>query len=342
MFPVNTWGVWEYLMVGSSMLTRLAVEFVIVFFLLSGFSIAHSLSKNKSPLPFYKRRFIRIYPSYVVALVWAGLIFLITRQLFPQWYDGSLTGFSFIRTMQMNNYFDAGVIIKNLFYMPSEGFITPFWSLTYEVIFYLLAPFLIRRVNLYAGVSLILFLVYLVLPGPIDKIGLHPYIHNFLFVFNIYFAAGVFLYKNYSILMEWLKPVSRRLHLLAILGALLFMYAVNFYLQTESTYSYMVSALFSFLLIFYFLKYQVRIGWLMSVGRYSYTIYITHLASVFLYLAIYWLIFKPTTPYILNYFVWMPAVPFCLLMAYWQFQLIEKKTKQVLDRLRFSKSSQVK
>ena len=69
MFPRDTWSIGDYLMFGTSMLTRLAVEFVIVFFVLSGFSIAHSLSGNTSPLQFYKRRFIRIYPSYVAALI---------------------------------------------------------------------------------------------------------------------------------------------------------------------------------------------------------------------------------------------------------------------------------
>src|SRR5688572_20744572 len=98
-FPRSTWDLSEYLMVGSSLLTRLAVEFVIVFFVLSGFSIAHSLSTDKTPLPFYKRRLVRIYPSYIVALIWAGLIFVITGLLFPQWYDGSLRGFSFERTI---------------------------------------------------------------------------------------------------------------------------------------------------------------------------------------------------------------------------------------------------
>src|SRR5687767_15412793 len=97
MFSRDEWGAWDYLVMGGSMLTRLAVEFVIVFFVLSGFSIAHSLSVNKSPLPFYKRRFIRLYPPYVLALIWAGLVFLITRYWHPEWYDGSLTENAFTR-----------------------------------------------------------------------------------------------------------------------------------------------------------------------------------------------------------------------------------------------------
>src|SRR5690606_38767614 len=87
--PMEAWSVIDYMTFGTSLLTRLAVEFVIVFFLLSGFSIAHSLSENRSALPFYKRRLVRIYPSYLVALLWAALIFIATKALFPQWYDGS-------------------------------------------------------------------------------------------------------------------------------------------------------------------------------------------------------------------------------------------------------------
>ncbi|HEX2630109.1 MAG TPA: hypothetical protein VHM26_13880, partial [Chitinophagaceae bacterium] len=37
-FPRASWDAWDYAMFGTSMLTRLAVEFVIVFFVLSGFS----------------------------------------------------------------------------------------------------------------------------------------------------------------------------------------------------------------------------------------------------------------------------------------------------------------
>jgi peptidoglycan/LPS O-acetylase OafA/YrhL len=149
LYARQDWGTWDYFMVGSSMLTRLAVEFVIVFFVLSGFSIAHSLSMNKSPGSFYKRRFIRLYPPYLTALVWAGLVFLLTKYWHPQWYDGTIKDFAFIRTIEMNDYLGPQTILKNLFYMPSAGFITPFWSLTYEVLFYLMAPFLLRKVNIY-------------------------------------------------------------------------------------------------------------------------------------------------------------------------------------------------
>jgi len=339
MFPAGTWDIGDYIMFGTSMLTRLAVEFVIVFFLLSGFSIAHSLAENKAPLPFYRRRLIRIYPSYLVALVWAGLVFLLTRYFFPEWYDGSMNQFAFIRTNQMNDYFEWDVILKNLFYMPSQGFITPFWSLTYEVIFYLLAPFLLRRVNAYAAVSVILFGVYMVSPGWVSSLQLPVYLHDFLFVYNVYFAAGALIYRHFDRVMGWFNGIPRNWHLGIIIATLGLIYAVNFYMQTESSYSFIVAAFFSCLLIFYFLKYSVRIPWLIRVGRYSYTLYITHMATVYLYLGVYWMIARPQVPYILNYFIWMPAVLLCLLAAYGQYRLVESKTKQVLNRLRQQKKT---
>lgn len=334
MFPREGWSAWEYIVFGSSLLTRLAVEFVIVFFLLSGFSIAHSLSRNKQPLPFYKRRLVRIYPPYLAALLWAGLVFIATLAIFPQWYDGSLTEYSFIRTMQMNDYLEPGQIVRNLFYMPGNGFITPFWSLTYEVIFYLLAPFLLRKVHIYALVSLLLFAAHWLAPSAIAALGLNSYLHDFLFVYNIYFAAGVLLYHYYTPVLALFNRISRNLHLVLMVLVLGAVYAVNFLMQTESEYSFMVAAVLAFLMIVYFLKYQVRIPWLMAVGRYSYTLYITHMASIFLYLAIFWLITGHQQAFISNYFVWMGAVPFCLGLAYIQYLLVESKCKNILSRLR--------
>lgn len=339
-FPRSGWDIGEYLMVGSSLLTRLAVEFVIVFFVLSGFSIAHSLSgANASPLPFYKRRLVRIYPSYIVALFWAILVYLLTRYLFPEWYDGTLTGFSFERTREMNNFLDPVVLLKNLFYMPSAGLISPFWSLTYEVIFYLLAPFLIRRLNLYLGLSVLFYLANLALPGTMKSLGLPLYFHNFLFIYNIYFAIGMGVYKYFDRIMEYASRFGKKVLLAMILAALASMYAFNFKSGSENASGFILSAILGVLLIAYFVRYQVRIKWLMKTGEFSYTLYITHFASVYLYLAIYWWLFSPGTPYILNYFVWMPAIAFCILIAYVQFKLVEEKTKHILNRLRGMKAT---
>jgi peptidoglycan/LPS O-acetylase OafA/YrhL len=334
MFPMNTWGFTDYFIFGASMLTRLAVEFVIVFFVLSGFSIAHSLSSNQSVLQFYKRRFIRIYPSYFIALIFAALVFLVTRYWHPEWYDGSLSTFSFERTVEMNTFFDPVQIIKNLFYMPGRGFVTPFWSLTYEVIFYLLAPFLLERLNWYAGISTALFLTGLFVPSFTASLHLPLYIHDFFFTYNIYFVTGILLYRNYELILKAFSDVTKTKLITAIFITLMAVYAVNFYFKVETSYSFIGAAILSVLLIIFFLRFEVRINWLMNIGKFSYTLYITHFASIFLYLGIYRLIVKQKTPYILNFGVWIPAVFFCLGIAYIQYMLVESKTKNILNALR--------
>lgn len=342
MFPRDTWNVWDYAIFGISMLTRLSVEFVIVFFVLSGFSIAHSLSSNTSVKQFYLRRLIRIYPSYLVALIWAGLIFALTRYWHPNWYDGSMTTFSFERTVPMNNFFEPSVILRNIFYMTDEkGLIAPFWSLTYEVIFYILAPFLFRRVNLYIITSVVLFLSNQFFYDFIVSLHIPRYFYNFLFLYNVYFAIGVGLYKNFEKIKTMFGNVQKRLFLSFIVVSVILTYGANIYFQVGTVYSFMASALLGIFLIIYFLKYQVQIPWLINIGKFSYTLYIVHYPTVFLYLGIYHLIFHPDTPYILNYFVWMPAVFFCLGVAYIHYTLVESKTKHILNRLRSKRPEKV-
>ena len=334
LFPRESWNAWDAVMFGTSMLTRLAVEFVIVFFVLSGFSIAHSLSSNQSPWQFYKRRLIRIYPSYLTALVWAGIIFLVTKGLFPQWYDGTYTKFAFLRTMEMNEYFNPKVVAGNLFYMPIHGFIGPFWSLTYEVMFYLMAPFLLRQRNVYVLVSLGLFTFNLFLPNVVASLGLPLYIYEFLFIYNIYFAVGVYFYTNYSMVSNWFVNYTKVEFIAIMAGLLLFIYGANIYLKIENVFTFIESAMLSVVLIVFFLKYKIRIPLISNVGKYSYTLYITHFASIYLYLAFYWLIAGKDMPQITNFAVWVGGVFFCLLMGWIQYLLIEKNTQGWLARLR--------
>ena len=65
---ITSWNFSEKLYFSALQLTSLGKEFVILFFVLSGFSIAYSLNKGHLKSQFYLRRIIRIYPPYVFAL----------------------------------------------------------------------------------------------------------------------------------------------------------------------------------------------------------------------------------------------------------------------------------
>jgi peptidoglycan/LPS O-acetylase OafA/YrhL len=218
--------------------------------------------------------------------------------------------------------------------MPSQGFITPFWSLTYEVMFYLLAPLLVLAPMTYLASSAGLLLVGMVFPTAVSRLHLPPYLRDFLFNYSFYFAVGIALYTHFERVVRFSARFSKNALVGIAFGCLTVMYAINLVKQGESTYSFLASTAFSVVLIVLFIREQVRIAPFMWVGKFSYTLYITHVASVYLYLALYWLVARPQPPYFVSYALWPPAVVFVVLLGWAQYELIEKRTKQVLSLLR--------
>jgi peptidoglycan/LPS O-acetylase OafA/YrhL len=328
--PRDTLTFSDYLVLGLNMLTRLNSEFVIVFFVLSGFSIAHSLRNNKQVLPFYKRRFVRLYPPYVAALVWAMLIVGGIQLLLPHFSDGTFQTPTFDRLRDSRGLFEAGGIARNLFYMPQlGGVLTPFWSLTQEVIFYILAPFLLRNKKVYYALSILLFLAANVLnyyqwPQTI--------ITNYFF-FNIFFAIGIALYDNFEQVCQKTKAVFTKYKTIGIV-VLIYFTMIGISLTGHETINALMAALLSVILIIYLLSKNIRIKWLIGIGRFSYTLYITHFSTIFLYLSLYYGITKAAPPYIFNNLLFIPCVFLCLGVAFLQKNLVEKRSKMILDKLR--------
>ena len=128
---IANWSIYEKIFFSALRLTSLGREFVILFFILSGFSIAYSLSAGKSKKIFYLRRIIRIYPPYIFALAWAFVVFGFLQNLVPKALSsGSKSVFSSFTSTALN-----------FLYIDNGSLIIQFWSLKYEVIFYILIPF---------------------------------------------------------------------------------------------------------------------------------------------------------------------------------------------------------
>ena len=81
---VSLWSMSEKLYFSALQCTALGREFVILFFILSGFSIAFSLNGKPKVSGFYIRRLIRIYPPYLIALIWAFLYLWLYKPLYQQ------------------------------------------------------------------------------------------------------------------------------------------------------------------------------------------------------------------------------------------------------------------
>jgi peptidoglycan/LPS O-acetylase OafA/YrhL len=108
---------------------------VLGFLLISGYSIACSISKGSTG--FYRRRFMRVYPLYLVAIVFSLLPFLIAGNE--------------IVVLDSTKYQQPTLInfIGNLFFL--QGFLVfplgsngVIWTLSVEVVCYLLAPVFVK------------------------------------------------------------------------------------------------------------------------------------------------------------------------------------------------------
>jgi peptidoglycan/LPS O-acetylase OafA/YrhL len=320
----------DYAVLALNMMTRLSSEFVIVFFVLSGFSIAHSLRNSKAPLPFYKRRFIRLYPPYIAALLWGMLIIGIIQLISPHLTDGTYSTATLDRLLYSKQLFTWNYIFKSLIYLPPlDGILGPFWSLTQEVIFYLLAPLLFRNKNSYYFLSALLF-SFSVLNSNMHLIG-ESIITNFFF-YNFFFAVGAWAYYNYDRILK--KTISLLDAKALWISLALFFLMVGISLKGFSNLNALVAAVMSLILILYFSHNDKKIKWLMQVGVFSYTLYITHYPTIFLYLTLYFLITNANPPYIHNNFVFIPCIFLCLGVAYTHYYFVERKSKQILDKLR--------
>ena len=77
-FPVQKWGLFEYPLFFSDLITSLGPQRVYLFFILSGFFAQYSI-RNSFSLPNYlRKRFLRLYPAYIAATILAGIALYIS------------------------------------------------------------------------------------------------------------------------------------------------------------------------------------------------------------------------------------------------------------------------
>ena len=108
-----------------------------IFFFMTGLGAYHSLSKNPSLLPFYKRRFMRVYPCYLpVILIYVIPIFVYAIRFSPE---------LLLRNIQE--------FLGNLFLMGwFAGLDNQFnWYIQALMVFYLVAPPMVLLVKHFEG-----------------------------------------------------------------------------------------------------------------------------------------------------------------------------------------------
>jgi peptidoglycan/LPS O-acetylase OafA/YrhL len=121
---------------GFGLIFRFGQEAVLVFFLLSGFVIfANEQNRATHPRGYYVRRLRRIYPALIGAMVISSLVALDNKTFIADFSWSELLGTLF--NIQDISLLKPGVIVDP--YLHND----PLWSLSYEMAFYLVFPFVL-------------------------------------------------------------------------------------------------------------------------------------------------------------------------------------------------------
>ncbi len=333
--PKDNWHWWEWAQITLMNHTSLGSEFVILFFLLSGFSIAHSLRNNTNNASFYKRRLVRLYPPYLLGILWSFVALFLIWAIVPSIYYNASDGFiSFKEVYEKISYFPT--LLSNLFYMPKDNHLThQYWSLPFEVVFYMLAPWMIKRFKAFGGLMLALYIIGWLVYG---KAYHNPDHTNVFFQFSIeygiYFIIGILFYKYKDSFIKNFKP-GRITSVAAILVLFEMMVLAKGYLfgGEHNKITGIMTVGLTYLLLFSALKYNFRIKWLEKIGDYSYTLYVTHWATIFV-VKIFAVKLGYNYYYIHNLFFWLLGIPVCLATSYLLYLLVERPSNQFVEKLR--------
>jgi peptidoglycan/LPS O-acetylase OafA/YrhL len=280
---------------------NVAVE---LFFIISGFYMALILNekyigaKGNYSL-FITNRFIRLYPIYFVVLIlsictaffyafassftnYGQLNFFIANwdklNFFSKCYllfvNVSIVGQDFVLFLGLDpttgslaftkNYAFSSVQLHQFLIIPQA------WSIGIEIMFYLIAPFILRRSSLFLLlIALLSFSVKWYLP----KIGLinDPWTYRFFPAELLFFCLGAMAYKGYVGLKKIKIPPYFNLFVFIITIVVLLMYNhLHYYIR-----QYLLFVGFAIALPFIFILSK-RSKLDREIGELSYPVYISH------------------------------------------------------------------
>ncbi len=319
---VDPLGLYDYVSLALLQFTSLGTEFVILFFCVSGFAMAHSTMHSPSAIQFYMRRVIRIWPPYLVAIGLAALVCILS---------GSLDPSSRITQKCTEHLCTAEGLFLMATYIEVQSPVTAqFWSLPYEVIFYAFCPFLLWHRSAIPAVftaSLLLLLIGVAIWG-MDLNPSSSVMVNFFINALAWFMSGVLAYHY----LGRVPKLSVLGFMLAVVGLLAAILVVKSLYGGPNAISNVLMIAFSVLCIRN-LPHRWTSNPRWNWGYFSYSIYIFHMAFIILIKLILEHRFHITASDIESYWAWMLFLPFVLFGTWVMYFLGEKQCNELLRRM---------
>ena len=301
-------------------------EMVMLFFVMSGFLIHYGFSKKiqdgvaKLDISYFKKRFIRIYPVLLVALLLTYLLDCVGIFTHLPIYTSSTNNLIINESIKIdlsNNNF-----LENLFLYGSKvwGSNGPMWSLKLEWFFYLIYPvfYLINRK--YVKSSYLIFILFslIVFFKPIQLEFINGFFKNVITSFPIWllgaFIADVLTYrihlnlkKFYYLMLFPLLPILVNVDselMRDYCVAIGFVGLIAFMLKSSIQFTVLEGRLFSFF------------------SRISYSLYIIHFPILVLFSAFLFEMFGGQLPQS-QFFIFFGLI-ICVVVSYLVYYFVER------------------
>lgn len=266
-----------------SIVRLLGQSAVMMFFVLSGFLIGHSIQKNIQQNQLFSiktytmQRCKRILPPFLFALFWMLSLY----GLAPYFFATQSHSFEIIPALMLRTAYDfslhelvGSVFFVNEFLTPTLSANAPLWSLSYEVWFYILAGLMAMWRYAFVRVGFVITLLIL------SVLNL-----QFLVYFSVWLLAFAFSFNQVRRRLDGhsLKITQWIFAIFALCIAIYDAYQF-FVIDQVKTYQANLFTMFNacigvvfaiFLLQLFLKQHNFKPIWASS-ARFSYTLYVTH------------------------------------------------------------------
>jgi peptidoglycan/LPS O-acetylase OafA/YrhL len=301
------------------------------FFIISGFYMSLILNEkyvgvNSSYKLFITNRLIKLYPIYWTILL-GTLLACLAKYFMTHGQDMAIISNYF--SVKFNFFSFAYLILTNLFIFgqdvvmflgitPENGhlffttnfretnpillfflFIPQAWSLGCELVFYLIAPFILRKgVKIVLLLILISFVFRLYIYNYLD-LKIDPWTSRFFPTEIMFFLLGYISYHMYLVVQK--RKITFLINILTLVTMVLFIFLYD-YIPFISAASFPFSFPFSLKLTIYYVCFVIAVPilfnflkkskWDNKIGELSYPIYISHFLVIMISTALSFSILK--------------------------------------------------
>jgi len=326
---------WSGLIIVNSnnLLFRFALYGVSIFFIISGFSItiAHindNFLKIENILYFFKKRFARIYPLFIFVIIFSIII--------------NYRDVNSIRDLLINLTISFG-------FLHYDSLTPGSWSIGIEVIWYIIFPiiftiyYILQKFNFkfFVLVSILIILLCIYSSSFVNDyyrgMGIkyfYVYKNNFInhiyfFIFGVMIAFVYYRYIKFLTKNSFISFMNKYKLIILIIILFLFYFPklkLNEYFFPLTEWNRIYFSFFSFLLFLVFLLLDFKSNILKFFGQISYTLYLTHPISLF--------VFSEFFKIGINYFNILLPILFSILFSTIIYYFYEKPMQKLINNLR--------